>query len=296
VVIKAPNILQKGDTLVYNVKQYADAQDRTIADVLKKMPGVEVAESGQVKYNGEPINKFYIEGSDFLEGRYGIATNNISHRDVKSVEIMENHQPVRALDGIEFSEQAGLNIRLQEDAKLRWVGVANGGTGFSPFLYDASLFAMHIAGKRQDMETIKFNNTGWNPASQNTRFTYDKLFGSAYQSDLLLDYISVGNLSTPLDEKRTRFNHSVFFNTTHSVKLNSDYDVRTNLTYEGNKLDFARKAHTDYFDPSIAPFIESENILNRTHKLSGQVVLQANKPKYYLKDNLAVDLGWDKTA
>lgn len=36
VVVKAPKIRTKGDTIVYNVSRYADSQDRTIADVLKK--------------------------------------------------------------------------------------------------------------------------------------------------------------------------------------------------------------------------------------------------------------------
>jgi hypothetical protein len=105
VVVTAPAILEKSDTLIFRVQQYADAQDRTITDVLKKMPGIEVAENGEIKYNGLPINKFYIEGNDLLEGRYGLVSNNISYRDVQNVELMENHQPVRALQGIEYSEQ-----------------------------------------------------------------------------------------------------------------------------------------------------------------------------------------------
>ena len=56
-----------------------------MADVLRRLPGVEVAENGSIKYNGEPINKFYIDGSDFVNDRYGVATNNISPDDVSSV-------------------------------------------------------------------------------------------------------------------------------------------------------------------------------------------------------------------
>jgi hypothetical protein len=296
VVIKAPDILLKGDTLVYNVDKYADAQDRTIADVLKKMPGIEVDDGGQIKYNGKPINKFYIEGSDFLEGRYGLATNNISHRDVQNVEVMENHQPVRALQGVEYSENAGINIRLKEDAKLRWVGVVNGGAGFSPFLYDASLFAMRITKKFQNMETARLNNTGWNPASQSLRYVYDDMFGYSNRQDLSPDYISVDNVSTPLADKRTRFNRSTFFNTTNSLRLNSEYEIKTNITYSGDKLNSAYNSGVEYFDSSISPLVETGDITSRKHDFSGQIILQTNKPALFLKNNFLFDAGLNTAA
>lgn len=67
VTVKAPKIRAKGDTIVYNVSRFADSQDKTIADVLKKMPGIDVETSGRISYNGKAINKFYIEGLDMLE-------------------------------------------------------------------------------------------------------------------------------------------------------------------------------------------------------------------------------------
>ena len=55
-----------------------------LSDVV--MPGIEVSDKGEIKYNGKAINKFYIEGHDMLGGRYSIATNNIHQKDVGSVE------------------------------------------------------------------------------------------------------------------------------------------------------------------------------------------------------------------
>ncbi len=88
VIIKAPDIIQKSDTLVYSMSKWVQKQDRNMADVLRRLPGVEVAENGAIKYNGEPINKFYIDGSDFVNERYGVATNNISPDDVASVAVV----------------------------------------------------------------------------------------------------------------------------------------------------------------------------------------------------------------
>lgn len=121
VVVAAPDIYAKGDTLVFNVAQYANAKDNAIIDVIKRLPGIKVEDDGTIKYQGKPINKFYLDGKDFIGGQYGLATNNISHKDVASVDVMENHQPVKALEGIEFPEEAGINLKLKEDARSRWV-------------------------------------------------------------------------------------------------------------------------------------------------------------------------------
>ena len=70
VAVKAERIREQGDTISYSVGSFAQAQDRSIGDVLKRMPGIDVSNSGKIQYQGEDINKFYIEGSDLLGGKY----------------------------------------------------------------------------------------------------------------------------------------------------------------------------------------------------------------------------------
>lgn len=100
VTVKADRIREQGDTITYNVGSFAQQQDRSISDVLKRMPGINVEQSGKIQYQGGVINKFYIEGSDLLGGKYGIATNGISHEDVGAAEVMENHQPMQVFQFI----------------------------------------------------------------------------------------------------------------------------------------------------------------------------------------------------
>ncbi|WP_025079399.1 hypothetical protein [Porphyromonas macacae] len=104
VTIKSRSIFDKGDTVVYVVSQFAGREDKSLSDVLKRVPGIEVDKSGLIKYNGTPINKFYVEGKDMLGDRYGLATNNIQQQDVARIEVMENHQPIKALEDISFRE------------------------------------------------------------------------------------------------------------------------------------------------------------------------------------------------
>ena len=296
VIVKAPDIEQRSDTLTYYMSKYATAEDKKIADVLKRLPGIKVEDNGQIKYNGEPINKFYIDGSDFMDGRYGIATENINPADVASVEVLENHQPMQVLKGLEFSQQAGLNIKLKEEARHRWIAILNGGVGLSPLLYDASAFAMRIAGKWQNMETVRVNNTGWNPATQSTQHIYNDIFGNGYVDELWSDYINVGISSSPIDESRTRDNFSILANTSNSWHIGEGKDVKYNLTYEGDRLDYLTGYETNYFNDEIPSFIERNQMRTQAQRIGSQWALQVNRPTFFLKDNIYIDADWNKSV
>ena len=80
-----PKISLKGDTIDYHVKGFSDNYDRTIGDVLSKMPGIKVEDNGRIFYNGQAISKLYIDGDDVLEDKYSIGTRSIPHRVVEKV-------------------------------------------------------------------------------------------------------------------------------------------------------------------------------------------------------------------
>lgn len=294
VIVEAPDIYAKGDTLVFNVAKYANAKDNAIIDVIKRLPGIKVEEDGTIKYQGKPINKFYLDGNDFIGGQYGLATNNLSHKDVASVEVMENHQPVKALEGIEFPEEAGINLKLKEDARSRWVGVAKAAAGVQPFLYDGSLYTMRIAPKNQNIITLKADNTGWNPANEIQEHDFNDMFSSDYTSNLWPEYLSADIINAPLSEKRTRDNLSWLGNAITAWK-SGDTSMRLKLNYMSDRLDYNSGMTTDYFSSQIPKFVQNNSQRTQTHNLSAQFFSQTNKRGYYLKEKLTVDRAWDNS-
>ena len=81
------------------------------------MPGIEVKSDGQIIYNGQWINEFYIEGLDMLGSNYGVATKNIDAHDIGTVQILEDHQDVKMLQGVRRGAAPAMNIRLKQSAK-----------------------------------------------------------------------------------------------------------------------------------------------------------------------------------
>ena len=160
VTVKADPVKRSSDTLTYYVSSFRDSTDRSIGDVLRKMPGIEVSESGGVKYNGVSINKFYIEGMDMLGGKYGIATNNVQAKDVASVEVYENHQPIKVLQDWVRSDQAALNLKLKEKSKGTWNGVVEAGAGYKPLQWSGQFTPMYFTKGFQTILTYKATTWG----------------------------------------------------------------------------------------------------------------------------------------
>lgn len=287
VIVEAPDIYARGDTLVFNVERYANAKDNAIIDVIRRLPGIKVEEDGTIKYQGKPISKFYLDGNDFIGGRYGLAAGNISHKDVKSVEVLENHQPVKALEGIEFPDEAGINLKLKDDARGRWAGVAGAGAGMTPFLYTGSLFAMRLAPKIQNMFTLKADNTGWNPADEIRDHDLDMMFPAGYISSLWPEYISADMVDAPLSGKRTRDNLSWLADAVSAWKR-GDTSMRLRLDYAADRLDYNSGLVADYFSPQIPRFVQNDALHTRSHDLSAQFNSETNKRDFYLKDKLTV--------
>jgi len=293
-VFNAPAIEQRGDTIIYHVENFAEIEDQTLADVLKRMPGISVEPSGQIKYQGRSINRFYIEGRDMLGGRYGIATNNIHQQDVSSVEVMDNHQPIRALQDISLSEDPALNIRLREDAKARWVGTVRQGAGFAPLLWKSELAAMRFKEITQTLNIYKSNNTGDALARETRAFSIDNPIAQFRRGYGLQNYISVApdNLRQ-IEDYRSRFNKTHLFSTNNLWGVGQHYDLTSQITYLNKRLTSDNATQTSYFleDGTIVTD-EAEHASSQQNRLMGDVTLTANTPNYYFKNRLFANVYW----
>lgn len=292
VTVKADRIREQGDTITYRVGSFAQQQDRSIGDVLRRMPGINVEKSGKIQYQGEDINKFYIEGSDLLGGKYGIATNGINHEDVGAVEVMENHQPMQVLSGISFSDKAAINLKLKNKAKATWTfhGDAGGGYSGQPegAIWDGSLFAMAVMPGFQNITTFKTNNIGDDLSAQATDF-----FATRRGTDLR-PYVGVSLPAVPaLSRKRTLFNRSALVSTNNLWKLGRG-EVKAQVDYTFNRLEASARNVTTYFlDGGDRAIVEDRNGVERSHSLTGKIIYELNQKRAYISNTLKTVIDWD---
>jgi hypothetical protein len=292
VKITPPKIRQRGDTINYLVDGFIDKNDRTIGDVLKKLPGIDVKESGQILYQNEPINKMYVEGLDLLGGRYGIATNNIQAKDVQSVEVLENHQPIKALKDRILSEQAALNLKLKDSAKGTITSNGLLGAGASPLLLAGEITAMYFTKGRQNITTYKGNNAG-NDVSRDLNSFYSS---SANQMQSGGGLLSVQSPSSPsISQKRYLFNRANAFTFNNLWKLKNDYQLNANIHYLNDRIDKSSLDHTEYYLPGDNLVRIEEKINSRlySNRADAEFQLSGNKDKFYLNNLFKLTGNWD---
>ncbi|OSZ73702.1 hypothetical protein CAP36_16985 [Chitinophagaceae bacterium IBVUCB2] len=290
---KTPPVWQRKDTINYNASEFKQQQDRVIGDIIARLPGVEVKPNGQILYNGKPINKYYIEGLDLLEDKYGIANNNIPAESVDKIQVLENHQPIRVLDSVYFSDRAALNIKLKNTAKMRLIGRAKLGIGASPFLTEDELTAMLFKKKLQFINTYKYNNTGLDNTRELTSHNIGEYINAIQNGAVKSDLVSLAQPGNPsIAPKRYLFNNAHVASVNQLMPLNATHQLRINASYVNDFQQQQSTRSTRFYLPTDTIFISEQNkFKSNLNHLQTDISLLANTPKYYLKNNLKFQ-GW----
>jgi len=293
IIVKGSPITRKGDTINYSVNSFAKEQDRTVADVLKRMPGIEILSDGKVLYEGKPINKYYIEGLDLLEGKYNLANENLPHKEVTKVQVIENHQPLKVLDSLQFSDKAALNIKLKN--AYTFTGQAELGSGLSPLLWDTNITPLLFTKKQQMLVSYQANNIGDNVAKQLKTLTIEDLLKQFENNSEKQDWLSIQQLSKPIFlEKRWLDNNIHLLSGNYLHKLKKDYELRLNVSYLNDYQQQNGSTNTQFFTPTDTINL-LENKYNQLYfnTLETNLTLQKNTNKNYLKNSLQFQGFWD---
>ena len=294
VKVSAQRIEQKKDTLVYSVAGFSQPQDRSIADVIAKMPGMEVNPNGQISFNGKSINKFYIEGMDLMNDRYALASNNISKKRVKSVEVLQNHQPIEMLRGKSFSEQAAINLVLEDNSKMNLTGSADLGLGANKddVLYNNRLMAMLFGKKYQTLSIYKNDNTGYDLFAEITPMTLADLTREDRMEESLVSMVST---HTPdVDRSRYTFNRSHLVATNHLFRLAEKANLRTQISYFNDVSKRSNNIETEYlFTDTLGQVMTEHNALReQRNRLDANIGFEVNRPNLYIKNELKGTFDW----
>ncbi|MDT0651555.1 carboxypeptidase-like regulatory domain-containing protein [Autumnicola edwardsiae] len=291
VIVKSEILQQRGDTLSFSVAAFKDKNDRVIADILKKLPGINIRPNGQIYYKDEPIQKYYIEGLDLLEGRYNMANNNLSADAVSRVEILENHQPVKVLDSLEFSERASINIKLKKDVTVS--GTATVGMGAAPLLWQTKVTPMIFTKKRQAIVTYQSNNTGNDVSGEIRNFSIN-FFENDFDIDKE-DWLSIKNVLKPPFSSERWLDNNVHLGSANILqRLKDDLDLKLNISYLNDYQQQDGSTQTRYFTPTdTIDVIENTNNDIFVSKLEGQLTFEKNADKNYLKDQLEFKGSWN---
>ncbi len=293
VKLKTKLITKRGDTISYDLKAFESKADRTLADVLKKIPGIEVNSDGTVLYQGEAINKFYVNGKDLMEGGYGTVNNSLPKDAVQKIEVMENHQPVKILQDKVPSENAGLNVVLKKSVTM--TGRGEIGIGLDPLLWNVKLTPMFFGQKNQWVVNYKANNNGESVEKEGNLLGFGSGWEGRRSQSSQNSWLNVQNASAPnLPEKRYLLNNVHFFSAnllTNPFK-NKEWELKANANYTNNAVE--RESYYEENDYQNNTHYET-SILNHfyTDKAKGEIIFTKNAKKGFFKNTTTFTQFWN---
>ena len=292
VKLKTKLVTKRGDTISYDLKSFESKADRTLADVLKKMPGVEVNKDGSILYQGEPINKFYVNGKDLMEGGYGTINNSLPKDAVQKVEIMENHQPVKILQDKVASENAAINVKLKNSVTMTGRGEAS--LGVAPSLWNLKLSPMLFTPKVQWVLNYKTNNIGDQVERENQIMAFGNRFEGVRRNFSENSWLNVENAATPtnIPVNRYLFNNVHYLSANLLTSLSKDWEFKANTSYTNNAID--RESVVNTYD-AIGNLTNRTSIANNfyTNQAKGEIIFSKNANKSFFKNTTTYNGLWN---
>ena len=158
VTAQVPTVVVKKDTLEYDAKSVKVRENAVVEDVLKKLPGVEVAKDGSIKAGGETVTKVKVDGKEFFGSDPLLATKNLPADMVDKIQVIDELSEQAQFTGVDDGTRTKiLNITTKSGMKKGYFGNSTVGYGTND-RYDASLNVNKFNNDQQFSFIGQFNN------------------------------------------------------------------------------------------------------------------------------------------
>ncbi|WP_432672642.1 carboxypeptidase-like regulatory domain-containing protein [Flavobacterium sp. SM2513] len=256
-------IVIKKDTMTFDVKSFANGNERKMKEILEKLPGVEVDKNGGVTVQGKKVTKMLVEGKSFFGGGTKLAVENIPADALDKIEVIDNFNQVGFMKEVSDSEDLAMNVKLKEDKKKFVFGdieaggeVGNGDNEF--YLAHAALFYYSPKGNVSFIgdsnnigrSTFTFQDLMRFDGGASSFLTGRKSLTNLYSftndnTDVVRNKSNFGalNFSYTASEKLDISGFAIFSNVLLAQKLESNIEYLQNesLTFENRTTDSEEK-------------------------------------------------------
>ena len=102
---RAAQVVARKDTLVFNPEAIRTPEGSAIEELIKRMPGAEVDEDGNITVNGKEVKKILLDGKEFMLGDIETAIKNLPINIIQNVKFYDQQSDQARITGIEDGEK-----------------------------------------------------------------------------------------------------------------------------------------------------------------------------------------------
>ncbi|MDR2148789.1 MAG: outer membrane beta-barrel protein [Tannerella sp.] len=156
---KITEVIVKADTVEYNADAFRVTDGAMLEELLKQLPGAEVAADGTVTVNGKQIKKILVDGKEFFSDDPKVASKNLPAKMVEKVQAYDRRSDMAMMTGFDDGEEeAVINLQIRAGMKEGVFGNAFAGYG-SKDRYEANMMVNRFVNNDQYSLLGGINNT-----------------------------------------------------------------------------------------------------------------------------------------
>lgn len=126
---KAPLTI-KGDTIEYNASSFKVPPGSTVEELLRKLPGVQVDQDGNIRAQGQEVKRVRVDGKDFFGNDPKQATKNLQADAITKVQVFNDKTEQAKLTGVDDGKkEKTINLELKEEFKKGGFGKVTAAAG-----------------------------------------------------------------------------------------------------------------------------------------------------------------------
>ena len=263
VVVKATKLkfYMDGDTLVYDADAFPMSEGSMLGDLLKQLPGVEVA-GGVIMVNGKAIDAMLLNGKDFFDKDRELLLENMPSYMVKSFKAYERApERVRGTAWEDAEEkELVMDVRLKREYSVGWIANAEAGGGTTFFNNDNGRKDGKYLGRLFGL-----------------RFTDKSRLAAFAFTDNLNDYSRPGDDGARLSQSEgvtSRLQGGINYH------YEQDQSLPNRVGYEGS-VDGTYKDIKNASHTSSATFLDNGNTFGKSFSTSRNYDLKVNTEHYF---------------
>lgn len=130
IVAEAPQVTISEDTIGYNASAYRTPEGAMLEELVKKLPGAEIDEDGNVKVNGKEVKKIMVDGKEFFGGDVKTGLKNLPVDMVEKLKTYDKKSDLARITGIDDGEEETvLDLTVKKGMNQGWFGNVDLGGG-----------------------------------------------------------------------------------------------------------------------------------------------------------------------
>lgn len=123
ITAEAPQVQVVEDTLVYNSSAYRTPEGAMLEELVKKLPGAEIDDDGNVKVNGKDLKKIMVDGKEFFGGDVKTGLKNLPVDMIDKLKTYDKKSDLARITGIDDGEEETvLDLTVKKGMNKGWFG------------------------------------------------------------------------------------------------------------------------------------------------------------------------------